>query len=75
MISIYDAAEALGLRGLPKSSFHTLAGFVLFELGRLPSEGQYVIWGGWRFEVVDVDGHRIDKILARRIGPVAAEEA
>jgi putative hemolysin len=75
MISIYDAAEALGLRGLPKARFHTLAGFVLFELGRLPSEGQYVIWGGWRFEVVDVDGHRIDKILARRVGSVAAEEA
>jgi putative hemolysin len=67
MISIYDAAEALGLRGLPKASFHTLAGFVLFELGRLPSEGQHVTWGGWRFEVVDVDGHRIDKILARRV--------
>jgi putative hemolysin len=67
MISIYDAADALGLPDLPRGRFHTLAGFVLFELGQLPTEGQRFAWQGWQFEIVDMDGHRIDKILARRL--------
>ncbi len=75
MISIYDAADSLGLRGLPRGGFHTLAGFILFELGQVPTEGQHFTWGGWRFEVVDMDGRRIDKILARRLEAPSAENA
>ena len=41
-------------------------GFVLAQLGRVPDEGQAVAYGGWRFEVVDMDGRRIDKVLVRR---------
>lgn len=74
MISIYDAADALGLRDLPRGRFHTLAGFVLFELGQLPSEGQRFTWQSWEFEIVDMDGHRIDKILVRRVEPGPAGE-
>ncbi|WP_454683225.1 TerC family protein [Ancylobacter moscoviensis] len=44
--------------------FETLAGFVLARLGRLPTVGEALEWGGWRFEVLDLDGHRIDKVLA-----------
>lgn len=63
MISIYDAADLLGISELPRGEFHTLAGFVLFQLGHVPKEGQHFTWEGWRFEVVDMDGRRIDKIL------------
>jgi putative hemolysin len=36
------------------------------QFGRVPEEGQAVAYGGWRFEVVDMDGRRIDKVLIRR---------
>jgi putative hemolysin len=48
-------------------SYHTAAGFVLSDLGHLPEIGESFDGQGWRFEVVDLDGRRIDKILARRI--------
>jgi putative hemolysin len=58
---------ALGLESLPaEMSYHTLAGFILAQLGRVPEEGQWVAYNGWRFEVVDMDGRRIDKVLVRR---------
>ena len=46
----------------------TAAGFVLASLGRLPAVGESFEAFGWRFEVVDLDGRRVDKILAKRIG-------
>jgi putative hemolysin len=36
-------------------------------LGRVPSVSDAVEWQGWRFEIVDMDGHRIDKVLAVRL--------
>jgi CBS domain containing-hemolysin-like protein len=45
-----------------------LAGFVLYRCGHVPEVGESFVWRGWRFEVVDLDGRRIDKILA---SPVA----
>ena len=50
------------------ADFHTVAGFVLHEMQRLPQVGEAFDKGGWRFEVIDLDGRRIDKILATRIG-------
>ncbi|MFN9925671.1 MAG: hemolysin family protein [Phenylobacterium sp.] len=44
-------------------SFHTAAGLVLNHLGRLPEEGARLVIGGWRVEVIDMDGRRIDKLL------------
>ena len=67
MLSTDDLKLALGVDELPdEASYHTLAGFVLDQLGRIPEEGQAVAYGGWRFEVVDMDGRRIDKVLVRR---------
>jgi putative hemolysin len=40
---------------------------VMLLLGRLPDTGDKVQWGGWSFEVVDMDGKRIDKVLAARL--------
>jgi putative hemolysin len=36
-------------------------------LGRLPQTADRIEWGGWRFEVVDMDGRRVDKVLASRL--------
>ena len=45
--------------------FETVAGFVIALLGRIPSVGNRVEWEHYRFEVVDMDGKRIDKLLVR----------
>ena len=47
--------------------FQTLGGFVLSQLGRLPVTGDSISWGGLRFEVVDMDGNRVDKILVASV--------
>jgi putative hemolysin len=44
-------------------SYHTLAGFILYQLGYIPKAGEVLSWEGWRFEVVDMDGNRIDRLL------------
>jgi putative hemolysin len=46
-----------------RSDYYTLAGFVLDQLGRIPQSGDAFTWGSHRFEVVDMDGYRIDKVL------------
>lgn len=49
-----------------EGEYDTLGGFVLARLRRLPSEGEHFEWAGWRFEVVDMDERRVDKVLASR---------
>jgi putative hemolysin len=44
-------------------AYHTLGGFIMAQLGRIPAVSEYFVWHGWRFEVVDMDGHRVDKVL------------
>ncbi|MEQ1710699.1 MAG: hemolysin family protein [Hyphomicrobium sp.] len=62
-----EMADRIGF-ALPASrSYETVAGFVLAHLQHLPATGEHIITGGWRFEVVDLDGRRIDKVLASRI--------
>lgn len=66
-MSAHDAFNRLGFRTRPADGdFHTIAGFALFQLGHLPEAGEYFDFEGWRFEIVDMDGRRIDKLLARR---------
>ncbi len=48
---------------LPEGDYHTVAGLVLGQLGRIPAVTDSFVWNGFRFEVVDMDGHRIDKVL------------
>jgi putative hemolysin len=63
---IDEFEDRLGLRGLRAAGdFHTMAGFVLQQLGRLPMVGEGFDLNGTRFEVVDMDGRRIDKVLIR----------
>ena len=65
MMPAQDAFERLGLRTPPEEGdYHTVAGFVLHELGHLPEVGEHFDHEGWRIEVIDLDGRRIDKVLA-----------
>ncbi|MFO0782364.1 MAG: hemolysin family protein [Phycisphaerales bacterium] len=70
------AAEAMATLGLPVEALDelpdvaTAAGLVTALIGDLPTTGQRVDWMGWTFEVVDLDGQRVDKLLATRIGQV-----
>ena len=61
-----EMADVLGL-ALPETrDYETLAGFILSHMHHLPEVGEYIDALGWRFEVVDLDGRRIDKVLASR---------
>ena len=62
-----EMADRLFIAVPQERSYHTAAGFMLNQLGHLPDIGEGFDSQGWRFEVIDLDGHRIDKILARRI--------
>jgi putative hemolysin len=62
-----EMADRLSIAIPEERAFHTAAGFVLDQLGYLPEIGESFHAQGWRFEIVDLDGHRIDKILATRI--------
>jgi putative hemolysin len=46
--------------------YQTFAGFVMQQLGRVPAEGECFDWSGYRVEVIDMDGHRVDKVLLMR---------
>ena len=48
-------------------AYQTLAGFVLHQLGRVPAVAEHVEWNGYRFEVVDMDRKRIDRVLVSTI--------
>ena len=61
-------ADRLGLDYGENREFGTAAGYVLSVLKKLPAEGEHFHAQGWRFEVVDMDGRRIDKLLVSREG-------
>lgn len=66
-------ADRLGIDLPEDRDYATAAGFALSVLKRLPDEGDHFIAQGWRFEVIDMDGRKIDKLLADRVkhGPAA----
>jgi putative hemolysin len=69
LIPVPELKDRLELKVLPdedRGRYNTLAGLVMMLLGRLPQVTDHVEWDGWRFEVVDMDGKRIDKVLAAR---------
>ena len=63
---IDEMADLLSITLPAKRDYQTLAGFVLSHMHHLPATGESVHALGWRFEVVDLDGRRIDKVLAIR---------
>ena len=71
LIPMPELKDRLGLKELPEEDrgrYNTLAGMIMLLLGRLPRTADTVEWGGWRFEVVDLDGKRVDKVLVSRLG-------
>jgi putative hemolysin len=69
-LSTEELRELLSLTSLPDeedSDYHTAAGMVIARFGRIPHAGEHFDWGGWRIEVVDLDGARIDKLLVARL--------
>ena len=68
-LPIDDLRDILGSRMLPgeeEYDYHTAAGMVIAQFGRIPHAAESFEWDGWRIEVVDLDGPRIDKLLLQR---------
>jgi putative hemolysin len=77
LIPVPELKDRLELKDLPEEDrgrYNTLAGMVMLLLGRLPRTADSVEWEGWRFEVVDLDGKRVDKVLAARLPELPAQE-
>jgi putative hemolysin len=70
LIPTHELKDRLLLKTVPeedKGRYHTLSGLMMWLLGRLPQTGDIATWETWRLEVVDLDGKRVDKVLASRI--------
>lgn len=70
LIPIPELKDRLDLAHVPDEDvgrYNTLSGLMMFVLGHIPRTGDAAQWEGWRLEVVDMDGHRVDKVLASRI--------
>ncbi|MGH7826092.1 MAG: hemolysin family protein [Candidatus Binatia bacterium] len=70
MLSVDEFKEIFQVESLPgekKEAYQTLGGFVFTQMGRVPSVAESFEWNGLRFEVVDMDGKRIDKLLVKKI--------
>jgi putative hemolysin len=66
MLSIDEFKELFEIEELPgeeRDNYQTLGGFVITHLGRIPKSADHFEWNGFRFEVMDMDGNRVDKIL------------
>jgi putative hemolysin len=66
LIPMQELKDRLLIKELPEEDrgrYNTLAGMIMLLLGRLPGAADSVEWEGWRFEVVDLDGKRVDKVL------------
>jgi putative hemolysin len=70
LIPVPELKDRLELKALPEEDrgrYNTLAGMIMLLLGRLPRATDRVDWEGWRFEVVDMDGKRVDKVLVAQL--------
>ena len=77
MIDIEEFKETINVRELPDEArigYQTLAGFILSQTGSIPSTGDCFDWNGFHFEIVDMDGLRIDRVFVNRIEPEEGEE-
>ena len=76
-LPVDDLRELLGGRALPDEDdrdYHTAAGMTIAWFGRIPNAGEHFDWAGWRIEVVDLDGPRVDKLLLQRIASDDVDE-
>jgi putative hemolysin len=75
--SIHELMDCLQLSELPqrkRENYHTISGLILLLMGKIPVAGESVVVESWRLEVVDMDGNRIDKVLASRISTETTQD-
>ncbi len=65
--------ELSDLPGEERGDYETLGGFIMVHMERIPNPGEYFEWEGLRFEVIDMDGNRVDKVLIKALAPTPAE--
>ena len=76
MIDIEEFKETIGVKELPDEArigYQTLAGFILSQTGSIPAAGYSFDWNDFHFEIVDMDGLRIDRVFVNRIEPQPEE--
>lgn len=76
MLPIDELREVLEIEALPDEAqgfYQTLAGFVVMQFGDIPAVADHFEWGGYRYEVVDMDGPRVDKVLVVPLSPAQEE--
>lgn len=69
-LTIDNLREVLGGGALPgedEHDYHTAAGMTIAHFGRIPNVAEHFDWNGWRIEVLDLDGPRVDKLLLQRL--------
>jgi putative hemolysin len=77
-LAVNELKTVLHLGELPQEAaadYQTLGGLVMTQFGRIPATGDRFDWDGWRFEVVDMDRHRVDNVLVSRLPPTEQKEA
>ncbi len=65
---IPDVEELLGLKGRPANDVVTIAGLLLSNLDHVPKPGEQLSYGSWDFEIMEMDGSRIKRVLAHKTG-------
>ncbi|MBW4515053.1 MAG: hemolysin family protein [Timaviella obliquedivisa GSE-PSE-MK23-08B] len=76
-LSINEFKELLNIEELPgeeRDNYQTLGGFVITQLGHIPKSSNHFVWDGFRLEVMDMDGNRVDKVLVVPPSPVQRTE-
>jgi putative hemolysin len=71
LLPIDELKDLVGLPALPEEdmgNYHTVGGFVISQFGHIPKKTESFEWGGWRFEVMDMEKNRVDEVLAKRVG-------
>lgn len=70
LLAIDEMKQLLGIKELPEEdlgNFHTVGGFVIVHLGRIPKKTEAFDWGDWHFEIMDMEKNRVDEVLATRL--------
>ena len=78
LIPVPELKDTLELKNVPeedKGLYHTLSGLMMWLLGRMPRTGDIMTWESWSLEIVDLDGQRIDKVLASKITEATLQES
>jgi len=70
-----DVMHALSVEEFPNSSnYETLGGFIMYMLRKIPKKTEFVVFGSYKFEVVDIEGARINQLLVTRVNPEKSAE-